>query len=81
MPYSYKRTFYKKFENFDDFKIRLKNVLNKESLQKFIFAGALDNVFALTRIQLLQNCDFNYIEHSQYLTNFRKKNLKIIMIN
>ncbi|MDV3201461.1 MAG: DNA polymerase III subunit alpha, partial [Candidatus Phytoplasma australasiaticum] len=66
----------KKFENFDDFKIRLKNVLNKESLQKFIFAGALDNIFALTRIQLLQNCDFNYIEHSQYLTNFRKKELK-----
>ncbi|MDV3189790.1 MAG: PHP domain-containing protein [Candidatus Phytoplasma australasiaticum] len=66
----------KKFENFDDFKIRLKNVLNKESLQKFIFAGALDNVFALTRIQLLQNCDFNYIEHSQYLTNFRKKEFK-----
>ncbi|MDV3157420.1 MAG: PHP domain-containing protein [Candidatus Phytoplasma australasiaticum] len=66
----------RKFENFDDFKIRLKNILNKESLQRFIFAGALDNVFALTRIQLLQDCDFNYIEHSQYLNNFRKKGLK-----
>ncbi|MDO7983760.1 MAG: PHP domain-containing protein [Pigeon pea little leaf phytoplasma] len=66
----------KKFENFYDFKIRLKEVLNKESLQKLIFAGALDNVFDLTRVQLLQDCDLDYIEHIQYLNNFCKKKSK-----
>ncbi|MDO8060031.1 PHP domain-containing protein [Candidatus Phytoplasma citri] len=66
----------KKFENFYDFKMRLREVLNKELLQKLIFAGALDNAFDLTRAQMLQDCDLDYIEHSQYLTNFCKKKSK-----
>ncbi|WBL31381.1 helix-hairpin-helix domain-containing protein [Candidatus Phytoplasma sacchari] len=62
----------RKFDDFDDFKKRCKNVLNNNILKNLIFSGALDN-FGLKRKTLFQNANLDFIEYEQYLTPFKKK--------
>ncbi|CCV64766.1 DNA polymerase III alpha subunit [Alteracholeplasma palmae J233] len=60
------------FKNYDDFKIKTKDIINEKILSVLIFSGALD-CFNLSKRTLYENRNLDVVLYGQYLTDYKPK--------
>ena len=60
----------KKFVDFQDFKARLKQVINDKNIEMLIHSGALD-CFGLNHHTMIQNKDASHAGYEMYISDFK----------